>query len=124
MKIWRLPSAFRTRRLIRAIRSLEPGGGRLLQNFSHSCSGARRENDDDGITNGPGVTDKTLPSKIEISQEVWPTSRRNVVVRNRPRLTSASSPLTRALSVSIIPPPLAISGKPQPGASCALPHDG
>ncbi len=43
---------------------------------------------------GPGVTDTTLPSKIEISQGVWPTSSRNVVVRNRPRLTSVSSPLT------------------------------
>src|SRR5260370_38834899 len=106
MKIWRLPSAFRTRRLIRAIRSLEPGGGRLLQNFSHSCSGARRENDDDGITNGPGVTAKTLPSKIEISQEVWPTSGRTVAVINRRRVTIASSPLTRALIVSTFPPPL------------------
>ena len=70
MKICRLPSAFSTRRLISAIRSLEPGGGRLIQNFCHSSSGARSAKDDDGITNGPGVTDATLPSKIEISQAV------------------------------------------------------
>src|ERR1700722_15267545 len=103
MNICRLPSARRTRRLISAIKSLEPGGGCLLQNFSHSASGARSANDDDGITNGPWVTEATRPSKIEISHAVWPTSSRNVIDRNRPRLTSASSALTRALSASIIP---------------------
>src|SRR6266550_1198678 len=128
MNIPRSPSAFRTRRLIKAIRSFEPGGGRLLQNFSHSCSGARSANEDDGITNGPDVTDITLPSKIEISQPVWPTSKRKVVVRNRPRLTSASSPLTRALSASIIPAsphPLQWLAAAGGGGACALPaHDG
>ena len=57
MKICRSPSAFSTRRLISAIRSFEPGGGRLLQNFAHSSSAARSANDEDGITNGPRVTD-------------------------------------------------------------------
>jgi hypothetical protein len=38
------------------------------------------------------------------SQAVWPTSKSKVVVRNRPRLTSASSPLTSCFSASIIPP--------------------
>src|SRR3978361_2365379 len=105
MNIPRLPSAFSTRRLISAIRSFEPGGGRGLQNFFHSSSGARNAKEEDGITNGPGVTDTIRPSKIEISQAVGPTSSRNVVDRNRPRLTSASSPLTRSLSASIIPAP-------------------
>jgi len=81
---------------------LEPGGGRLDQNFCHSSSAARSAKDDDGITKGPRATDTTLPSKICISQAVWPTSIRKLVVRNRPRRTSASSSLTRALSVSII----------------------
>src|ERR1700738_285420 len=111
MKIWRLPSAFSTRRLISAIRSFEPGGGRGLQNFSHSSSGARSAKDDDGITNGPGVAETIRPSKMEISQAVAPTSSRKVVDRNRPRLTSASSPLTRSLSVSIIPSPPGIIGQ-------------
>ena len=64
-----------------AIRSLAPGGGRGLQNFFHSSSGARNAKDEDGITNGPGVTEAILPSKIETSHAVCPTSRRNVVVR-------------------------------------------
>src|SRR5690349_12491221 len=81
MKICRLPSAFNTRRLISASRSLEPGGGRRLQNFCHSCSDARSANDEDGITNGPCVTDMIRPSYIEISQGVAPTSRRKLVVR-------------------------------------------
>ena len=76
MKTCRLPSAFNARRLISAIRSLEPGGGRLLQNFFHSSSEARSAKDEDGITNGPGVTETIRPSKIDISQEVWPTSSR------------------------------------------------
>ena len=54
------------------------------------------------MTKGPGVTDTTRPSKIEISQAAEPISRRKVVVRNRPRRTSASSLLTRAISASII----------------------
>src|ERR1700704_5014073 len=103
MKIRRLPSALRTRRLISAIRSLEPGGGRLLQNFCHSSSGARSAKDEDGITNGPEVIDATLPSKIEISHARGPASRRNVVVRYLPRRTSASSALTSTLSASIMP---------------------
>jgi len=69
----RSPSAFSTPRLISAIRSLEPGGGRWLQSFRHSSSGARSAKDDDGITNGPRATDMTLPSKIWISQAVGPT---------------------------------------------------
>ena len=70
MKTCRSPSVFSTRRLISAIRSLEPGGGRWLQNFCHSSSGARSAKDDDGITNGPCVTETIRPSKIEISQAV------------------------------------------------------
>src|ERR1700733_11173325 len=125
MNICRLPSALRTRRLISAIKSLEPGGGRLLQNFSHSASGARSANDHDGITNGPWVTEATRPSKIEISHAVWPTSSRNVVDRNRPRLTSASSALTRALSASIISASPCKSGKPPSWAAfAACSHDG
>jgi hypothetical protein len=89
--------------LISAIRSFEPGGGRGLQNFPHSCSLARSANEDDGMTNGPNVTDTMRPSKIAISQAVGPTSDRNVVVRNRPRRTSISSPLTRSPGASIIP---------------------
>ncbi len=81
MKTCRLPSAFSARRLISAIRSFEPGGGRLLQNFCHSCSDARSAKDEDGITNGPCVTDTMRPSKIEISQGVAPTSSRKLVVR-------------------------------------------
>ena len=92
----------RTRRLIIAIRSLEPGGGRLTRTFATRPPAARSAKTDDGITNGPRATDATLPSKIEISQAVVPTSSRKVVVRNRPRRTSASSSLTRAFSVSII----------------------
>ena len=63
----------------------------------------RSANDDDGITNGPDVTDTIRPSKIEISHAVEPISSRKVVVRYRPRRTSVSSPLTRSWSVSIIP---------------------
>src|SRR3982751_1829366 len=81
MKTCRLPSALSTRRLIKASRSLEPGGGRRLQNFCHSCSDARSAKDDDGITNGPGVTATIRPSWIEISQAVAPTSSRKLVVR-------------------------------------------
>ena len=90
-----------TRRLIRAIRSFDPGGGRLVQNFAHSSSLARSAKEDDGITKGPDVTDTMRPSKIAISQAVRPTSKRKVVVRYRPRLTSASSSLTRCFSASI-----------------------
>ena len=61
MKTCRSPSAFSTRRLISAIRSLAPGGGRWLQNFFHSSSGARSAKADDGITNGPDVTDTMRP---------------------------------------------------------------
>src|ERR1700681_1564976 len=105
MKIWRLPSAFRTRRLISAIRSFEPGRGLSLQNFPHSSSDARSAKADDGITNSPRVIDTIRPSKIEIKHAVGPTSRRNVVVRYRPRRTNPSSSLTRCFSVSIIPAP-------------------
>jgi hypothetical protein len=119
MNIPRLPSALSTRRLISAIRSFEPGGGLLLQNFCHSSSGARSAKEDDGITNGPGVTDTIRPSKIEIRQAVEPTSSRNVVDRNRPRLTSASSPLTRSLSASIIRTPPAFPAS-RPSHACAM----
>jgi hypothetical protein len=102
MNSLRSPSVLRTRRLISAIRSFEPGGGLGLQNFSHSSSGARSAKSDEGITKGPGVTATIRPWKIEISQADRPISRRKVVVRNRPRRTSASSPLTRAISASII----------------------
>jgi hypothetical protein len=48
-----------------------------------------------------------------------------VVDRNRPRLTSASSPLTRSLSASIIPSPLGIVGKPSVTALALFAsHDG
>jgi len=118
MKTPRLPSALRTRRLISASRSCEPGGGRLLQNFPHSSSSASSANDHDGMTNGPGVTEAIRPSKIAISQAASPTSNRKVVVRNRPRLTSASSSLTRCLSTSIIPnSPACLFGEPATLAS-------
>src|ERR1700721_1459340 len=84
MKICRLPSTRRTCRLISAIRSCEPGGGRQLQNFSHSASAARSATDDDGMTKGPDVTETIRPSKIAISQTAWPPSQRNVVVRKPP----------------------------------------
>jgi hypothetical protein len=67
--------------LINAITSLEPGGGRLLKNFSHSSFEVRSAKDDDGMTNGPDITETIRPSKITISQAVEPTSSRNVVVR-------------------------------------------
>src|SRR6516225_9377706 len=114
MKTQRSPSALRTPRLISAIRSLDPGGGRGLKNFSHSSWLARSANDDDGITKGPGVTDTIRPSKIEIGQADGRISRRKVVVRNRPRRTSASSPLTRAINASIITRlPAADPGEPR-----------
>src|SRR5439155_5453835 len=108
MKICKLPSVFSTRRRTSASRSLEPGGGRRLQNFCHSSSGARSAKDDDGITKGPFVTETILPSKIEISQAVAPISSRKVVVRNLPRRTRPASSLTRCLSASIIPAPFQI----------------
>jgi hypothetical protein len=72
---------FSTRRLTSAIKSLAPGGGRRLQNLSHSSDGARSAKAEDGITNGPLVTATMRPSKIWISQAVGPTSSRKVVVR-------------------------------------------
>src|SRR6185369_14801786 len=117
MNICRLPSAFSARRLISAIRSFDPGGGRLLQNFCHSCSDARSAKDEDGITNGPFVTETIRPSKMEISQGVAPTSRRKLVVRYRPRRTRPSSSLTRCCSVSIISCPVL----DPPAARAALP---
>ena len=92
------------------------------QNFCHSSSGARSAKDDDGITNGPGVTDTTLPSKIEISQAVVPTSSRKVVVRNRPRRTSASSAIDPRLQrLDHLGPPLS-PARPRHRRHAALPR--
>src|SRR5581483_1793665 len=100
MNTCRSPSVFSTRRRTIAIRSLEPGGGVLKKNFSHSAAGARSAKDQDGITKGPRATETTRPSTIAISQAVSPASSRNVVVRYRPRRTKPSSALTRSFSVS------------------------
>src|SRR5215475_1350599 len=105
MKTLRSPSVFSTRRRTIAIRSFEPGGGRSRKNFSHSAAGARSAKDQDAITKGPRVTEAMRPSTIAINQAASPTSSRNVVVKYRPRRTSAASALTRSFSVSITDSP-------------------
>ena len=109
MKTRRSPSVCNTRRLISAIRSFEPGGGRSLQNFLHSSSGARSAKQDDGMTKGPGFTDADFQTnrawiRQQIKREFYITGfsyeqSQRVALEQDPEVAHAEESMPKAVAL-------------------------